>query len=278
MSSSEMLWPGCLFIMTVLFMLLVIDAYLLGREHKQREKAFEKDRVFLSKIGQIYLEDYFHMDVVQPQRTLKRLQMSATVVNWTHDAKSLDYFYNTAVKHLKTAAPNLKTIDLYGGYVQNPQNMTELSLELELGVINRTISAIYRALTIDHTIEECSFDALIAIDRDTVEATDYKQFLTSIFNYRVDRISAYNLRFSIPMHFGSLINDCTLQLRFDSSYRSHPWGRSRFVLSRPTDYTEPSTSLQVEVHSINNDNQSSKQPTTINSRNTSGNGNQVENK
>ncbi|KAI6181570.1 hypothetical protein M3Y98_00843100 [Aphelenchoides besseyi] len=261
--------------MTALFMLLVIDAYLLGREHKQ---PFEKDRVFLSKIGQIYLEDYFHMDVVQPQRTLKRLQMSATVVNWTHEANSLDYFYKTAVKHLKTAAPNLKTIDLYGGYVQNPQNMTELSLKHELEVINRTLSAIYRTLTITYTIEECSFDAIIAIDRDTVESTDYKQFLASIFNYQVDRISAYNLRFSIPMHFGSLINDCTLQLHFDSSYRSHPWGRSRFILSRPTDYTEPGTSLQIEVHSMNNDNQSLKQATTNDSRKTFENENHIEDK
>ncbi|KAI6240231.1 hypothetical protein M3Y99_00480700 [Aphelenchoides fujianensis] len=233
--SRELVWPGCLFVLIVLFMLLVVDAYLIDREHRRREKAFEKDRAFLSKVGEVFLEDYFHMDAVEPQFVLRRLQLSATVVNWTHDA-ALDFYYTKCAKDLRKAAPNLQTVDLYGGYVLNPANQSELSLAKEFAVINRTVGAIVRSLTVSQrlNVEECSFDAIIAIDRNTAEAAEYSRHLAKVFDFHADRLSAYHLHFTIPLHFDFAATVCALRLRFDDAFRRRfTSGRSRFVATRP---------------------------------------------
>jgi hypothetical protein len=58
---------------------------------------------------------------VPAQLDLQHLQLSATILN--KSIEGAEHYYDKSVRNLKKAAPNLRVVEVFGGYVMNPEGM-----------------------------------------------------------------------------------------------------------------------------------------------------------
>ncbi|KAI6174336.1 hypothetical protein M3Y98_01179300 [Aphelenchoides besseyi] len=83
------------------------------------QEVFEPGFTSLHRIYDLQLEDLAFKTKPRPQSMLRNLFLSISAP--PHSIKP-KLFYQKAVRNLKSAAPNLETIELNGGYVFNPNN------------------------------------------------------------------------------------------------------------------------------------------------------------
>lgn len=62
-----------------------------------------------------------------------------------------------------------------------------------------------------------------------VDHSDYQQLLQEIFDYNVDRISVYYMKFWIPIRVKT--TQILLNLSFEPTLKSKPKGRSKILIS-----------------------------------------------
>lgn len=81
---------------------------------------FEDGFDSLQKALELCLDDFIHKDNVIVANELKELSLCVSAPSEL-SAKRLDWYYSLSIHNLKKSAPNLKSLELNGGYVYFPK-------------------------------------------------------------------------------------------------------------------------------------------------------------
>jgi hypothetical protein len=106
---------------------------------------FEPGFKSLQKNFDLCLDDFARKKDVIPAPMLEELLLCIRAPS-KFPRKWLDWYYSLAVENLLKAAPNLKALELNGGYVFNPKEDTVEELKKEIGYLDAYLRAVAKAI------------------------------------------------------------------------------------------------------------------------------------
>ncbi|KAI6216803.1 hypothetical protein M3Y99_01798600 [Aphelenchoides fujianensis] len=143
------------------------------------------DFMDFSHVPQLELEDFFdtHIDSIRSEATLERLGLRVMVQNKT--GAQLERLYETAVENLRKLAPNLREVNLFGGYVFNPTKPTRETVNKEIELVGQHLRQWISAFEKQNvSVADVRFIAHLVVPAKVRESSGYVQTLKRVFNYQ----------------------------------------------------------------------------------------------
>ncbi|KAI6193691.1 hypothetical protein M3Y96_01045700 [Aphelenchoides besseyi] len=139
----------------------------------------------LDFVDKIYLEDFGLSDLLVLPSEVENLRLS---VSFVHDNSDLS-LYSKAVNRLMEITPNLRSVELEGGYIYRPAVETREVLALELGRFRdhlEHLSAIFA--TKEVPIKSMRFSGIYTFEEKTIEKAKAASLLKTIFGFSSNQL------------------------------------------------------------------------------------------